>query len=228
MAKAFTSTWTALLSACLKKRIPVDNFEAFAENLTERNVKPQPSECMKTIVDSQYTSTSGVDPLVPLYVECMLKNNWLEESELLQTLFKNFQKRMEDSNKRLSSSPEIASDAKYMSLQLEEILFTLAVNGFGSGMKPATSKEANTTLKIATSWISALIVADRSMLMNSESLTQQVFMTRVALGTLMVALLGNAKIREVLDPSSATGEKPCFTCRRIKLLTLEYQEFLNN
>lgn len=206
MVQAIQSPWSILLGKSLEARFSVNRFEAFANLLAKKNIHPHSFELVKTLFENQSDCSYGVDPLVPLYVECMLKHSWLDGCDLLQSLLQSFQHRGNDLEKLSVSSPMVPSDSKHISPQLEEVLFGLVVNDFASGIKPSSNKEAKRIMKIVVDWMAAVIGIDRAMLLSTESLPQEVFMTRVALGTLMVSLLGHPKVRALFDPMLANGK----------------------
>lgn len=195
--------WAALVAKSFELRHPVEHFAALAAALSRKNVRVPGNNILKTLLKLQGSTTSGIDPLVPQYVEFFLSQRWLEEPDLLQVLLEPFGTRLKNNTTSSAHDAQNSSDsALTVSPQLEDTLFTLAVNRLISEQKPATTKESHRIIKAMITWLEFVTSPDSGALLNLQHFAHETMNLLLTLSVLVISMLNNEKIRASLEAIS--------------------------
>ncbi|APA07744.1 hypothetical protein sscle_03g025140 [Sclerotinia sclerotiorum 1980 UF-70] len=210
-AQAAIANWQKLLNNSLASRLDFEPFTEYIRILSSGSPLPSPYICEIFLRPDDYNDIS-VDPRILRYVQILLAEGLIDCAGVLRTLLKysslwnyrqdgnmqnganndaNKAKRVKEGNKRWKNS-----------YSAEEMMLYRLAKTVSTGARPKNVQEAVDLLVVSIQWMDMVAVGMRGgahEILDVEAHVEEIGMVGMALGTLMVAVVGNAKILKVLE-----------------------------
>ena len=198
--------WTALITAAFRRRIRPDQLtEAFTEQWTKSRI---PGVALVSIVlTSGAPISSGVDPLVPAYVDELLKVTSLDLCDVMVALLANSRYAVKNAGGGGDSSP-IVHD-----LLLLESIFALLSRSLVHSGRPRTAKESRRAVRALTEWITACCYNETMLQVQADNLRApepSVISAFETIGAFAVSLLTNEPVKRDIERSWPKGWQSWF------------------
>ena len=195
--------WTIFLNRCLQERIPPEKFENLVKLLSSK--APLSGSKISTILLKSQTATKaggGVDPLVPQYVEQLVKSKQIKGYEILSALLECSRHRKATSQN--VSQPDDEGASGYCSPELEEMLFNGLSRIYASWTGHQSLGDARKIVRVLSDWMSTLVSANTEAMMHDESdpiyqITSEVLVVRESVGILLLSLAEDPKDTKFLE-----------------------------
>jgi mediator of RNA polymerase II transcription subunit 5 len=188
-----SQVWVQFLDGCLQKRLRAEQFERFALQLYQRSPIME-RKLADVLLGRQELLNNMVDPLLPLYAECLLESNRLSSSDLLGALFQR------SANHAAATA---SRDGRCNPAELEfTILDQLTRSYIPGGKCPKTQHEARAAIRVLAEWMAAMAASGDSLL---HTLNPQSVVTCDSLGMLATAMLENPKVIGIVDTALPKG-----------------------
>ena len=152
--------WKKLLRRCLCERVGVCKFNDFRRVMV--NEYPiQPQHLIDIVLDSRSVTNVEWDPLIPEYVDCLLKTQMMRISDLLWSLLQHStisQKQQQSDNLKRPST--LMTDYKI----IQNVMLSAS-----AGLVPDTDASAVNTFTAISSWILDLLAWNNNNSSDNET-----------------------------------------------------------
>lgn len=206
--------WSKFLDRCLHSRLSNVKFEGFAKLLKDRSPVTG-SQLAELFLTPKSSKTTTFDPLLPLYIDSLVRCDLVKPSNLLDGLyrFSRLQVFRGPSGPTSSREDEHLPRA-YILPELEEMLILDITRMYSTGQQPKSLPELLQVLRAVTVWMFGIVATStRDEMMQhvtgeANPLSTETLMIRGMIGMLVIALMGNPKVSALL---SGTYPKGIFT-----------------
>lgn len=209
--QAAIANWQKLLDNSLASRLDFEPFTDYIRILSSRNPLPSPYLCEIFLRPNHYSDITH-DPRVLRYVQILLAEGLIDCAGILRALLRysslwNYRhdghmqnetnngadkaRRVKEGNKRWKNS-----------YSAEEMMLYRLAKTVSTGVRPKNVQEAIDLLVVSIQWMDMVAVGmgqGAHEILDLQSHAEEIGMVGMALGTLMVAMVGNAKILGVLE-----------------------------
>lgn len=191
--------------------MPATKFESYAKLL--HNQSPLRSvRITSVLLQPQYAAALTVDPLLPLYIEALIRCDLIIIPDVLRVLIQHTRLRPSDSsNDHTPRTGGKTLPRKYNAPQLEESILFKISRFQATGQRPKGPREALQTLKAAAEWMSMAVTGSGSSVMLSDvdggpnHPSPEVLALREAVGMLAVSLVENPRVLDLLNGMCPKG-----------------------
>ena len=207
------AVWAKFLSHSLAARLSPSTFESYIPLIATKNPLTSPRICDIFLRPNKYNDVS-LDPRIPRYLQILLSEGLVDCAGILKALLKysSFQSfRMDHTNAGGDGLQRENREEKKRwgnSYAVEEMLFYRLAKTISSGQGPRDAQEAVEVLLLCMKWMEIVTMAmgsDAHEMLNlgaHHGSPQEMGMVGMALGTMMVAVVGNEKILGVLGKAN--------------------------
>ncbi|KAK6607257.1 Mediator of RNA polymerase II transcription subunit 5 [Botrytis cinerea] len=188
-AQAAIANWQTLLSNSLASRLDFEPFTDYIRILYSKNPLPAPYICEIFLRPDKHNDVN-VDPRVLRYVQILLAEGCIDCAGILRVLLRYSSLWSYRQDGHMHSE---ANDAN----KIKRVKEGIADGKFSTGTRPKNVQEAVDLLVICVQWmdmVAASMGRGAHEMMDIEAHVEEIGMVGMALGTLMVAVVGNAKI----------------------------------
>lgn len=192
--------WTVLITTAFRRRIRPDQLtEALHEQWCKARIPG--TTLVSHILDSGARLSSGVDPLIPAYLDEVIKVTSIDVSDVLIALL---------SHSRYSSGSQVVLKSPGYDLLLLESVLALLLRLLISGERPRTAQESRRAVRALAEWLTACNYHETMLQVQAEGLRapdSSVISALETLGTLAYTLFTNKTTRQDILKSWSRGEK---------------------
>lgn len=204
-AQAAVANWQTLLSNSLASRLDFEPFTDYIRILYSKNPLPAPYICEIFLRPDKHNDVN-VDPRVLRYVQILLAERYIDCAGILRVLLRYSSLWSYRQDGHMHSEANDANKIKRvkegsrrwkMSYSAEEMMLYRLAKTVSTGVRPKNVQEAVDLLVICVQWmdmVAASMGRGAHEIMDIEAHAEEIGMVGMALGTLMVAVVGNAKI----------------------------------
>lgn len=196
-----TSQWSTLMTACFRQRIRADQLtEAFKEQWGKARIPG--TVLVLLVLTSSARVASGVDPLIPAYVNEILKVTSVDICDVLIALLSHSQYAIKDPSAHVG--PKHTSPDSL----LQETVFALLLRLLVNGERPRTVQESRRAVRAIAEWMTACNYHETMLQVQSEGLrTPETSVTSAleTLGTFATSLLTTEMARTDIQKSWSQG-----------------------
>ncbi|KAG4434630.1 hypothetical protein IFR05_009894 [Cadophora sp. M221] len=204
--------WQKFLARCIESRLDPETFTTYVEVL-ETQAPPPASQIAGLFLSPQEGSDFALDPLVVQYVQILLSLGQVNVPTILRGLLKvsSFQEQVnggiEDQKEGENDDGGKAKPIKRWknSYTAEETLFYRITKFIASGTSPRDLQEAVELITVCIQWMETVLAASRvahEMLGLSQTNTAEMTAQYMALGTMVIAVVENARVVHALGGSA--------------------------
>jgi len=158
----------------------------------------------KILFEHRLVPESGIDPLVPLYIEEVLNLGLLEGQDVLPST---------ETFHGLANRPACVYNSQ---MDFEEAILNVLIEAYASGNRPRTARELQQTLELLSNRISAVASANTQAMMDSDVFrqpSQQELYLHEAFGILLVAILESPSTTQMLNTALSYGKQAHYMLR---------------
>lgn len=196
-----TRQWTSLIAVCFRRRIRADQLtDAFTEQWSKAPVAG--TTLASLIITSGARLSSGVDPLVPAYLNELLKVTSVDISDVMVALLSHSRYAM-----KVSPSDRFTFNSPY-DLLLQESVFALLLRLFVNKERPKTAQESRRALRALAEWMIACNYHETMLQVQAEGLQtpdSSAITAMETVGAFAVSLLTNELTKKDLTNSWSQG-----------------------
>lgn len=217
MSQAAVASWQKLRDKSLVKRLDFEPFTDFIRILYLQQPLPSPYIC-EIFLRPDNNNNAIVDPRVLRYIQILLAEGYVDCAGILRTLLKysSFWSYRQDGHIQNEANNELVQDTRVKegsrrwrrSYSAEEMMFYRLAKTVSTNSRPKNTQEAIDLLSVSVQWMDMVSVAMRQgahEILDMGTHVEEIGMVGMALGTLMVAMVGNAKVLE--DIQKGRGPK---------------------
>jgi hypothetical protein len=198
--------WVKFLDGSLQRRLRGEQFEGFAKELYQRS-PIMGRKLAEILVERQKMLSGVVDPLLPVYADCLLDAMRINAADLLGALFKNT-RHYTAAKTAGDQVSEPMTGKEYNPLELEYTILDQLTRAFApGGSRPKTQEETRAALRVLSEWMSAMATVGDALI---QTLDQQSILVIDSLGMLGIAMLENAKVIGIIDTALPKGRETVF------------------
>lgn len=198
--------WKSLVTTCFRRRIRADQLsEAFHEQWSRQQI---PGASLVTLIlESGSRSTSGIDPLIPAYLDEVLKVTSVDICDILVSLLARSRfalKNATDQASQVSSHDE---------LLIQESVFAMLLRLVVGGDRPKTVQESRRAVRALMEWFTAFNYHEAMLQVQSDglrTLEPGVVSSFETLGAIATSLFTNDITRNDISKSASKGCSHCF------------------
>lgn len=208
MAGAPTATqdsldqWTLLITAAFRQRIRADQLtEALQEQWSKASIPG--TVLVSLILTSGAPISSGVDPLIPAYVDEILKVTTVDICDVLIALLSHSRYAIP------KAGETVAPKSLQHDLLLQESVFALLLRLLINGERPRAAQESRRAVRALAEWLTACNDHESMLQVQAEGLRApepSVISAWETLGTFAISLLTNDTTRNILKSSWPQGK----------------------
>lgn len=203
--------WTTFLNRSLHSRLSVKKFESFAKLLKDKS--PVHAVPLAHVFLAPKSHVPGsVDPLLPLYVEALIRCDLIGASHVLDALLRYSRLRPSRGPTGATSERDDGHLAGGINApELEEVLLLGIARMFSVGEQPKHPSEVLQVLRAVARWMSAVVTRSTTDEMmqhvtgEANHLSAESLSMREAIGMLAVAIVENSKVSALLTGSYPKG-----------------------
>ncbi|KAF5879332.1 putative mediator of rna polymerase ii transcription subunit 5 protein [Botrytis fragariae] len=205
-AQAAIANWQTLLNNSLASRLDFEPFTDYIRILYSRNPLPSQYICEIFLRPDKYNDIH-VDPRVLRYVQILLAEGFIDCAGILRVLlrYSSLWSYMQDghmhseANNGADKTKRVKGGNRRwkMSYSAEEMMLYRLAKTVSTGIRPKNVQEAVDLLMICIQWMDMVATSmgrGAHEILDIEAHVEEIGMVGMALGTLMVAVVGNAKI----------------------------------
>ncbi|KAM3071863.1 mediator complex subunit [Clarireedia jacksonii] len=205
------ATWQKFLNHSLVTRLDLEPFTTYVRILSSKSPLSSSYICSIFLRPHNHNDTS-IDPRILRYLQILLAEELVDCAGVLRALLKysSLQNFRQDGNlqQEATGGTEKAKRVKEAvqkwknSYSAEEMMLYRLAKTVSSGAAPKNAQEAAEILVACIQWMEMVTTAmgqGAHEILNPESHSEEIGMLGMALGTLMVAVVGNSKILEALE-----------------------------
>lgn len=206
--------WASFFSRCLDTRLEPRKFEKFTKLLYDKTPLPPPA-VTDALLRPRKHSKDSLDPLVSLYVQILLQQDLIDVASLLFSLLRYSSFQPVKSTTQAGEDGNVAQKKTNLrwnkSYTQDEILIFGVTKVVTTGQRPKSREEVVGTVKGVTEWAKILVLTGAAddmlheMGAGNAAQDQLAMAVRVAVGTLVMAVLENSRILTVLGKSFPKG-----------------------
>lgn len=210
-AQAAIATWQKLLNNSLASRLDPEPFTDYIRILSSRNPLPSPYICEIFLRPDTYNDIT-IDPRVLRYIQILLAEGLVDCAGILRGLLKysslwsyrqdaHIQNETHNGREKVRRVKEGSKRWKNSYAAEEMMLYRLAKT-VATGVRPKNVQEAVDLLVVCIQWMNMVSLGmgqGAHEILDMGAHVEEIGMVGMALGTLMVAVVGNSKILEVLQ-----------------------------
>ncbi|KAI9646513.1 mediator complex subunit [Ciborinia camelliae] len=210
-AQAAIATWQTLLKNSLASRLDCEPFTDYIRILSSRNPLPSPYICEIFLRPVNYNDIT-IDPRILRYSQILLAEGLVDCAGILQGLlrysslwsYRQDGHMQNEANLGVEKTKGVKEGNKRWknSYSAEEMMLYRLAKTVSTGVRPKNVQEAVDLLVVSIQWMNMVAVAmgqGAHEMLDMEAHADEIGMVGMALGTLMVAVVGNAKILGVIE-----------------------------
>ncbi|ESZ90859.1 hypothetical protein SBOR_8751 [Sclerotinia borealis F-4128] len=210
-AQVAIESWQTLLNNSLASRLDPEPFTDYIRILSSRNPLPSSYICEIFLRPDKYNDTV-IDPRVLRYVQILLAEGLVDCAGILRGLLKysSLWSYRQDGHMQNEANNGVEKDKRVKegnkrwkkSYSAEEMMLYRLAKTVSTGVRPKNVQEAVDLLVVSVQWMDMVAVGmgqGAHEILDLEAHVEEIGMVGMALGTLMVAVVGNAKILGVLE-----------------------------
>lgn len=197
-----TKQWTSLITTSLRRRIRADQLSDALQELSASAPIPG-ATLVSLILTSGARVSNGVDPLIPAYLDEVLKTTGVDVCDVLVALLAHSRYAVQG----LADHDESTS---LHDLLLQESIFTLLSRLVLSGKRPRTAQESRRAVRALAEWITSCNYHETMLQVQAEGLRTPgpaIITALETLGTFTVALFTNGITRKDMTETRSPGEQ---------------------
>jgi mediator of RNA polymerase II transcription subunit 5 len=205
------ASWQKFLNHSLVTRLDPEPFTTYIRILSSKSPL-SPSYICSIFLRPQSHNDTSIDPRILRYLQILLAEELVDCASVLRALLKysslwtfrhdgNLQQEATGGTEKAKGVKEAAQRWKN-SYSAEEMMLYRLAKTVSSGAAPKSAQEAVEILVVCIQWMEMVTTAmgqGAHEMLNPESHAEDIGMLGMALGTLLVAVVGNAKILEALE-----------------------------
>ncbi|PQE23737.1 mediator complex subunit Med5 protein [Rutstroemia sp. NJR-2017a WRK4] len=205
------ASWQKFLNHSLVTRLDPEPFTTYIRILSSKSPLSSSYICSIFLRPQSHNDTS-IDPRILRYLQILLAEELVDCAGVLRALLKysslwtfrhdgNLQQEATGGTEKAKGVKEAAQRWKN-SYSAEEMMLYRLAKTVSSGAAPKSAQEAVEILAVCIQWMEMVTTAmgqGAHAMLNPESHAEEIGMLGMALGTLMVAVVGNVKILETLE-----------------------------
>ncbi|CZT52893.1 related to Mediator of RNA polymerase II transcription subunit 5 [Rhynchosporium secalis] len=199
--------WQTFLARCIKSRLDPETFTTYLEVLENQAPLPAP-RIVNLFLAPRDGSDFAPDPLVLQYVQILLSSGKVNVPTLLRGLWKvsSFRDLVDGGDEAQKEGAEEAVEKKATgrwksSYTTEETLFYRITKNISTGTAPRDLQETVELISICIQWMDTVLAASQTahtMLNLSQAHAAEMNAQHMALGTLVIAVVENARVVHAL------------------------------
>ncbi|TGO83846.1 hypothetical protein BPOR_0584g00030 [Botrytis porri] len=204
--QAAVANWQTLLNKSLASRLDFEPFTDYIRILYSRNPLPSPYICEIFLRPHKHNDIH-VDPRVLRYVQILLAEGFIDCAGILRVLlrYSSLWSFMQDghmhseANNGADKTKRVKGGSRRwkMSYSAEEMMLYRLAKTVSTGIRPKNVQEAVYLLVICIQWMEMVATSmgrGTHEILNIDAHVEEIGMVGMALGTLMVAVVGNTKV----------------------------------
>ncbi|KAH9210955.1 mediator complex, subunit Med5 [Leptodontidium sp. 2 PMI_412] len=208
---ASLNAWQTFLARCIEARLDPETFTTYVEVLETQEPLPA-SRIAALFLAPREGSDFALDPLVVQYIQALLSSGKVNVPTILRGLWKVSSFR-EQANGGIEGQKDGENDdgGKVKAVKrwknsytAEETLFYRITKHISSGTAPRDLQEAVELITVCTQWMETVLSASRvalEMMGLSQTNTAEMTAQYMALGTMVIAVVENARVVHALGGS---------------------------
>lgn len=200
-ADVASQQWTKLLETCFKRRIRPEHVRSALQELSSQQ-QLVGLKIANIILSSGSSSTNGIDPLLPAYLEQLLQQRLMDTADLLIVSL-NRSQYVSRKTTTEGVGPSIQNN-----FSLQETVLALVARLYAAGERPKTTHEPRRAVRALAEWLLACnYYATELQIQGNGLYTPEPALTAVfeSLGLLAITVLSNDSVKHILSQAGAKG-----------------------